>query len=106
MAQEASRSRVDAPRSALPRWRRTPIDWPKETLELRVRLHDLGAIEVLRVLGVLVRAHAGSELGSRVFVLSRSDDTGGSRMQIREPFSSIAEPVSRSLSPQTYISNL
>ena len=30
----------------------------KETLELRVRLHDLGAIEVLEVLGVLVRAHA------------------------------------------------
>ena len=30
----------------------------KETLELRVWLHDFGAIEVLRVLGVLVRAHA------------------------------------------------
>ena len=32
----------------------------KETLELRVRLHDLGAIQVLGVLGVVVGAHRAS----------------------------------------------
>ena len=30
----------------------------KETLELRIWLHDFGATDVLRVLGVLVRGHA------------------------------------------------
>ena len=32
--------------------------WWKETPELRVWLHDFGAIEVLRVLGVLMRAQS------------------------------------------------
>ena len=60
--------------------------WWKETLELRVWLHDFGAIEVLRVLGVLVRAHA-----TAVLVRSRSEaldcvDTRFSITQIRVPF--------------------
>ena len=33
------------------------VSSPKETLELRVRLHDLGAVQVLGVRGVIVSAH-------------------------------------------------
>ena len=52
------RNEVEPLRSVL--WRVIQLlgGWWKETLELRVRLHDLGAIKVLQVLGVFVRAHA------------------------------------------------
>ena len=82
----------------------------KETLELLIWLHDFGASEVLRVLGVLVCAHAYARACWLDVVCSRFVDvnvTAISVSPIRVPrretslVSVIDEPVSKSLSHQT-----
>ena len=84
--------------------------WWKETLELLIWLHDFGATDVLRVLGILVCAHANARACWLEVVCSRFVEENVTAVlvsPIRAPrretsFASVVdEPVSKSLSHQT-----